>query len=301
MPNKSREHAFQKICGSDDLFNSFPDGIIVFAQNGTVRDANPAACAMYGYTRSRMTKLSAADILFGKGMFLFEQFKSELSSKVMYQNETVDHDSLGAIFNVEVRGVACGQGRTLRYFVFIRDITERKKVQETLEYMAHYDILTGLPNRVYFYNRFAHAIAYAKRDMSKIALLFLDIDGFKEVNDAHGHNIGDMVLQGVSERLQQCVRESDIVSRIGGDELAVVLTQLASRDDAEKAGAKIIESISKPFTFEDIVCTIGVSIGIVIYPDDGKETEILLKKADIAMYQVKESGKNNLRFYTPAV
>ena len=297
MSETKREQSLQTVCISEDLFSLFPDGIVVFAEDGAVFDVNPALCSIYGYTREHMLSLDAGDIIFGKGMSLFEQMKAELRTKDLYQNETVDHDSHGAVFTIEVRGIRCVKGLSARYYLFVRDITERRKVQETLEYMAHYDILTGLPNRVFFYNRFAHAIAYAKRDMSKIALLFLDIDGFKEVNDLHGHNIGDMVLQGVAERLNQCVRESDIVARIGGDEIAVVLTKLADRRDAERVGRKIIGSISEPFTFEEIVCRVGVSIGIVVYPDDGKETEILLKKADIAMYQVKDSGKNDLRFY----
>jgi len=282
---------------SSEIFDCFPDGVIIFDENGLILDANPAACTLYCYDKKTILSFTAAEIIFGKNMALFEQLKAELRFKPVYLNETVDHNGKGEIFNAEIRAVRSGIDGDTRCIVFIRDITDRKKMQETLEYMAHYDILTGLPNRVYFYNRFAHAIAYAKRDLTKIALLFLDIDGFKSVNDEHGHNVGDMVLQGISERLMQCVRESDIVARIGGDELTVVLTKINSRDDVEKIGRKIIELVSSDFRFGDISCNVGVSIGIVIYPDDGKETETLLKKADIAMYQVKDSGKNDLRFY----
>ncbi|MGL4368772.1 MAG: diguanylate cyclase domain-containing protein [Spirochaetota bacterium] len=280
------------------LFDYSPDGIIFFNEDGSIEDANEAACQIYGYSHEEFLFLSASDIVFGPSRVMFEQFKAELKGKREYLNETVDHTSSGVIFSAEVRGVQAYHGDQRYYIVFIRDITERKRVLEKLEFMAHFDILTGLPNRVYFYNRFAHAIAYAKRDHSKIALLFLDIDGFKEVNDVYGHNIGDMVLQGIADRLMQCVRESDIVARIGGDEMTVVLSKIGARDDAAKVSRKIIELLGRPFEFENISCTVGVSIGIVVYPDDGKETEVLLKKADIAMYKVKESGKNNFCFFS---
>ena len=280
------------------LFDYSPDGIIIFNEDGTVEDANVSVCTLYGIPREEILFLSASDILFGKSLVMFEQFKAELKSKDLYLNETVDHDRSGRVFSVEVRGVKSTHNGIIFYIVFLRDITERKRIYEKLEYMAHYDILTGLPNRVFFYNKLAHAVAYAKRDQSKLSLLFLDVDGFKEVNDVYGHNIGDMVLQGIADRLRLCVRESDIIARIGGDELTVVLSKIVSMNDAALVGRKIIEAISAPFEFEDVSCRVGVSVGIAMYPDDGKDTDTLLKKADIAMYHVKETGKNNFCFFS---
>ena len=230
-------------------------------------------------------------------MSMFEQFKAEVRSKGSYFNETVDHDSMGRIFSAEVNGIRMMDDGNEYFVAVVKDITERKRVIEKLEYMAHYDILTGLPNRIFFYNKFAHAIAFAKREKTRMALLFLDIDGFKEVNDIYGHNIGDMVLQSIAERLRFCIRESDIIARIGGDEMTVILSKIIEREDAALVARKIIDSINPEFRIENVSCSIGVSVGISIYPDDGKETETLLKKADIAMYQVKESGKNGFRFF----
>jgi diguanylate cyclase (GGDEF)-like protein/PAS domain S-box-containing protein len=281
----------------EDVFEHAPDGLIIFNNIGTIINANPSAVKLYKYPIEVFLKLSAADIIFGKSMIMFEQFKAELRAKGDYYNETVDHDRNGRIFSAEIRGTRIESGSAEMFIAVVRDITDRKRMMEKLEYMAHYDILTGLPNRVFFYNKLAHAIAFAKREKSQLALLFLDIDGFKEVNDIYGHNIGDMVLQSIADRLRQCVRESDIVARIGGDEMTVILSKIAHRDDAAIVARKIIEACTPEFRIESISCSIGVSIGISIYPDDGKETESLLKKADIAMYQVKESGKNSFRFF----
>jgi diguanylate cyclase (GGDEF)-like protein/PAS domain S-box-containing protein len=269
----------------------------VFSDSGAIIDVNAAAMQLYKYERNDILSKTAAEILFGKSMSMFEQFKAEVRSKGFYFNETVDHDRLGKIFIAEMSGKRMMRSDHEIFFVVVKDITERRRVVEKLEYMAHYDILTGLPNRIFFYNKFAHAIAFAKREKTQMALLFLDIDGFKEVNDIYGHNIGDMVLQNIAERLRICVRESDIIARIGGDEMTIILSKIAERADAALVAQKVIDAVSPEFTMENISCSIGVSVGISVYPEDGRETETLLKKADIAMYQVKESGKNGYRFF----
>lgn len=280
-----------------DFFQLSPDGYVIFDDKGLIIDVNTSAIRLYKYERIEFLSRSAADIIFGKSMSMFEQFKAEVRSKGSYFNETVDHDSMGRIFSAEVNGIRMMDDGNEYFVAVVKDITERKRVIEKLEYMAHYDILTGLPNRIFFYNKFAHAIAFAKREKTRMALLFLDIDGFKEVNDIYGHNIGDMVLQSIAERLRFCIRESDIIARIGGDEMTVILSKIIEREDAALVARKIIDSINPEFRIENVSCSIGVSVGISIYPDDGKETETLLKKADIAMYQVKESGKNGFRFF----
>lgn len=279
------------------FFGNFPDGLVLFDESGKLVDVNEATCRLYKYSREEMLDFAASDIIFGKNMILFEQFKAEIRTKGSYYNETVDHDKNGKIFSAEIRGISSVHEGSVCYLALVRNITERKRIHEKLEYMAHYDILTGLPNRVFFYNKLAHAIAFAKREQSMLALVFLDVDGFKEVNDIYGHNIGDMVLQGIADRLRQCVRESDIIARIGGDEMTIVLSKILQREDAAKVARKVIEALSPEFRIENISCSVGVSIGISIYPDDGRDTESLLKKADIAMYEVKESGKNNYRFF----
>jgi diguanylate cyclase (GGDEF)-like protein len=162
--------------------------------------------------------------------------------------------------------------------------------------MAHFDLLTGLPNRPLLYDRLGVALANAHRNEQPVSLFFLDLDGFKGVNDSLGHEAGDHVLKEVSSRLQHCIRESDTVARLGGDEFVLVLS---STTDPEAAGAiatKVIKALSEPIIFNGHPCSIGASIGIAIYPKDGETQDALLSKADSAMYDAKEAGKNIYRF-----
>ncbi|MCI4626673.1 MAG: diguanylate cyclase [Candidatus Magnetoovum sp. WYHC-5] len=177
----------------------------------------------------------------------------------------------------------------------------RHRVEKKLKSLAHYDTLTGLPNRTLFFERLNQSILYSRRDNTSFALMFLDLDGFKYVNDTMGHSIGDILLQEVAKRLTECVRESDTVARFGGDEFVLILRDIARPEDAAFIAKKMIITIGKPFRIRDFNCSIGVSIGISVFPYDGKEADILLKKADSSMYRVKELGKNHFRFFSEPV
>lgn len=163
--------------------------------------------------------------------------------------------------------------------------------------LAYHDMLTGLPNRQLFYDRLNVALAQAYRNLTQIALMFLDLDGFKAVNDTLGHDVGDILLKEVSERLKQCVRETDTVARLGGDEFTVILTDINSSDNAADVAEKILKIVREPFHISGHEVNIGVSIGISLYPSDGSTTTELVKTADVAMYRAKESGKNCYFFY----
>ena len=178
-----------------------------------------------------------------------------------------------------------------------RDITERKLAAARIQHLAHHDSLTELPNRVLFQERLRHALAQAKRSGWRLALMFLDLDRFKDINDTLGHHVGDLLLKAVAKRLKRCLRETDTVARLGGDEFAVILTNL---DDAEGAGRvadTIIASISDPFGLEDHEVTTSTSIGITMYPGDADDADQLLKNADLAMFRSKAEGRNNYHFY----
>jgi len=171
---------------------------------------------------------------------------------------------------------------------------ERKEAEEKLKFLSLYDYLTKLPNRVLFYDRMKQEIAYAKREQKKFALMFLDLDDFKEVNDKFGHDIGDQLLQGVAKRFRKLLRKTDTICRLGGDEFIILLPRLTQpRENAVDVALKIFSSLSELFLIKGNQIHITTSIGIALYPDDGDEEEVLIKSADKAMYLAKEEGPNN--------
>ena len=179
------------------------------------------------------------------------------------------------------------------------DLTKEKQAEEQLQHLAHYDALTGLPNRTLFSDRLQQALATAKRSDAHMALLLLDLDKFKPVNDTLGHAVGDLLLIEVGKRLQACVRESDTVSRLGGDEFVVLLPTLEAEPDAMRVAEKIRNALSQPFVLADHHIGISASIGVAVYPQHGSDERTLTKNADTAMYAAKNAGHNNARLYQP--
>jgi diguanylate cyclase (GGDEF)-like protein len=184
------------------------------------------------------------------------------------------------------------------YLAIFSDITLRKREERELYDLATHDALTGLPNRYFFSERFRHAMVRAKRAASLVALLYLDLDGFKPVNDALGHRCGDRLLQAVSRRLKRSVREVDTVARLGGDEFAVILEQLSRPRDAATTAKKLLHALARPYQLEGHRAKLTASIGITIYPIDGGDVETLLKRADGAMYRAKTERRNDYRFWS---
>ena len=205
----------------------------------------------------------------------------------------------GTIFPMDLAISEVKLGDTHLFTGMLRDISEQKLAQQQIEHLAHYDALTNLPNRTLFYDRLGQSIMIAKRNKRSIALMYIDLDGFKQVNDIMGHHGGDLLLVEVAKRLRLCVRESDTLARLGGDEFTVILNDTHEREDIEMLAKKIIVSISHPFKLEGQSVNIGVSIGIARYPDEASTTGTLLIVADKAMYAAKASGKNSYRFGTP--
>jgi diguanylate cyclase (GGDEF)-like protein/PAS domain S-box-containing protein len=190
-------------------------------------------------------------------------------------------------------------GQTAGSVLVFRDITRTRALAEQIAHLAEHDSLTGLPNRLLLNDRLNHAIAAASRNAGLMAVLFLDLDGFKHINDSLGHSTGDKLLQSVAERLQHCVRTPDTVSRQGGDEFVVLLTDIRHAEDAAVTARRILKSVMEPQIVESSELHVTASIGISIYPNDGVNAETLLKNADAAMYQAKESGRHSYRFFTP--
>ena len=170
--------------------------------------------------------------------------------------------------------------------------------EEKLRVQANYDSLTTLPNRTLFMDRLSHALSRGRRDRSQVAVLFLDLDRFKKVNDTLGHNAGDKLLQQAARRLTDCVRETDTVARLGGDEFTVILPDLHNTHNTELVARKMLQCLAEPFVIDGAEMLVTGSLGITVFPDDGEDAETLLKNADTAMYKSKEDGRNTFRFFT---
>jgi len=182
-------------------------------------------------------------------------------------------------------------GEIVNYVAVFSDITDTKRESERIRHLASHDALTHLPNRLLLHDRLDQALAQGARNQTLIAVLLLDLDGFKEVNDQLGHLVGDRLLQLVAERLSRCVRDSDTVARLGGDEFVILLPEVGSIEAVEKLAAKLLSAMAEPFSLDNRAASIGVSIGIAVYPDDGASAEALLGAADGAMYGAKRQGK----------
>ena len=203
---------------------------------------------------------------------------------------------------LEISTVRDAYGQRTHYVGVMADITDRKRAEQELRYLANYDTLTGLPNRTLLGERLAHAVIRARRTAHKVAVLFLDLDRFKHVNDSMGHATGDRVLKAVGERLRANVRETATVARLGGDEFTVVLEDVQHIDDAQKVASELLEVFTTPLPLDGGQhVVISPSIGISLYPDHAQVPTDLLKYADTAMYQAKEEGRNVFRVYTPAM
>jgi diguanylate cyclase (GGDEF)-like protein/PAS domain S-box-containing protein len=199
---------------------------------------------------------------------------------------------------VNIHTIKNSVGEIINYFAMAADLTQRKEAEERIQYLAYYDALTGLPNRILLRDRLQQAISNAKRTQTQVGVMFLDLNRFKSVNDSLGHIAGDLLLQEAASRLRAVVRESDTVARMGGDEFVIALSDGKQPEDALAVGKRIHNSLDAPFPIEGHAITISTSIGISLYPGDGKDADELLKNADVAMYDCKRNGPAKYRFFT---
>ena len=202
---------------------------------------------------------------------------------------------------VYIHAIKDAQGKITNYAATLFDITLFKQNEQRLEHMAHYDILTNLPNRSLMYDRLNQAIRIAKRYRNAVGVMLLDVDRFKEVNDTLGHHIGDQLLVQAATRLIGCVRETDTVARMGGDEFLAILPEIGSASNAVHVAQKFLEALSTPFKLEEHEVFVSGSVGITMYPNDSQDVHTLVKNADTAMYHAKAQGKNNFKFFTEEI
>ncbi len=223
----------------------------------------------------------------------YRAVQNAIASGKVWQGTLTGRRKDGSLYQQEatISPVRNARGEITHYVAVKRDITERLQSQARIWHLAHHDALTDLPNRVLFQDRLQQAVAHARRTGLLVGILFIDLDNFKDVNDAFGHEFGDHLLKAVTERLRRCTRESDTVARLGGDEFAVIQTDLERSESAAKLAEKILENLSAPFALEDQEIHMSASIGVTICPLDQDEPHQLVKNADMAMYRAKNTGR----------
>lgn len=281
------------------ILESISEGIIVTDTNDIIVSTNPAFTAITGYSEEeavgkRPSQLLSPDIDPAR----IENMWAVLRQTGQWRGELVSRRKNGEVYYEElsISAVKDESGVVTHYVGVQKDITERKKLEKQIQFMAYHDALTGLPNRIFFTDRLKQAIAAAKRNGQRLAVLFLDLDRFKFINDTLGHSIGDTLLKQAADRLAQCVRESDTVSRLGGDEFIILLYPIDGPAGAAKVAEKILAAFADPFELEGKAYTLSPSIGISLFPDDGDQVDRLIRHADTAMYQAKEK-RNAYQFF----
>jgi diguanylate cyclase (GGDEF)-like protein/PAS domain S-box-containing protein len=280
------------------------NAIVITDFHGTIMWVNRAFTTMTGYSKEEILGKNPRILKSGEQPeSYYAELWSTISSGKVWKGEIVNRRKDGTTYAEEMTITSVSLedigNPTNTYFIAIKqDITQRKAAEKQVQFLAYYDALTGLPNRTLLQDRLTKALASARRRKDKVALLFLDLDGFKDINDSLGHSVGDIVLKEVAERLKKWAREQDTVARVGGDEFLIVLTAVKDISDAAVAAERLMDAITAEFVVQGHFLGISCSIGISIFAEHGRDGETLIKNADAAMYCAKESGRNNFRFFT---
>ena len=305
--NRERQRAEEALRKEEARIRRLVDaniiGVIFGDVHGAIHEANDAFLQLSGYSPQdlRSGALRWDDMTPSEYRVADEQALEELQKTGTcppYEKEFIRKD--GHRIPVLV-GAALIEGSHNQGVSFVLDLSARKQAEEQIRYMAHHDALTGLPNRVLLQDRMEQAIAYARRNQGRVAVLFIDLDYFKNINDSLGHHIGDALLQMTAARLQKCLREGDSLAKLGGDEFVLCLPLLNDGSNAARIAQKVIDTLSQPFRVEGNELHINASIGISLYPDDGTDVKTLMRTADTAMNHAKERGRGNFQFFTEAL
>lgn len=285
---------------ADTVFRTAVDAILVTDADGLIKSVNPAFSAITGYDKAEVIGQSVRML---NSHHHDEGFYTEMALDIQqtgkWSGEIWQHRKTGEVFPtwITMAGVRNNEGSILEYVMMFNDITQRKQAEQEIFFRANYDPLTGLPNRSLLQERLEQALRQGRRYQRRMALMFLDLDRFKQVNDTLGHSVGDSLLCQTADRLKACLRETDTVARYSGDEFAIVLLDIVRETDVHALADKIITRLADKFHIHDNLVRIGASIGIALFPDHGEDTATLLRHADLAMYQAKASGRNTFRLY----
>ena len=285
------------------LLQALPAAVIGTDRHGVVQYLNPRALALGGVLPEQGVGASVSQLL----PLFHDGAPVDVARQVhdCVTQQEVQEMSRGAVLLRELDGkridvhFSCAPLARDGAVLLLHDVSARRRAEQQLEFIAHHDGLTGLPNRLHFQIRFEHGIAYARRHQALLAVLFIDIDRFKAINDGLGHDVGDQVLAEFARRVQQCVRKVDTVARQGGDEFIVLLTELHDAHDAERVAEKIIAAIAAPFVIGQYSLSVAASVGMALYPDDDDDVDGLIEKADLAMYAAKRRAPGSCLRYAP--
>ena len=287
---------------AEKVFETVDAAVLVTDANNRIIRVNPAFTDITGYTPEEAMGKSPAMLSSGAhAPEFYKEMWQQLKSDGSWQGEIYNRHKNGEFYTewLSINEVRDVDGSLLHYVALFSDISERKAVEAHMHNLAHYDTLTGLPNRTLLSDRLQQAIAGAKREKSHMGLMFIDLDKFKPVNDTLGHHVGDLLLKDVAKRMLDCLRESDSAARIGGDEFVVLLPYVETEEDAVAVAEKIRLALNQPFELLGNKIEISSSIGVSVYPEHGNEERVLLRNADTAMYYAKESGRNVVKLYKP--
>ena len=300
-----RKHAEEALRESEARFRAMAehsaDWIWAMDTHGKHTYSNQRGVGSLGYTADEFLALDPSSLVHPDDLPLFlETFENAVAARQGWQNIVLrwrHRNGSYRIFESNASALFDEAGQLIGFQGVDRDITDRKQAEARIEFLAHHDALTGLPNRVLLRDRFEHALAMSERSRTKVAMLFLDLDNFKVVNDTLGHASGDQLLLEVVTRLSHCTRESDTISRQGGDEFILLLNDIPDQETVERIASEILERLAEPVEINGHVLNASGSIGVVIYPEDGRDFDGLLQKADTAMYNAKNAGRNTYRFF----
>lgn len=287
-----------------NVFAHSGEALMVTDEHNRILTVNPAFTRLTGYPLAEIEGRNPSLLASGyTPQDTYSSLWSTLAESGFWQGELWDRHRDGGIYPkwAAISVIRDEAGKVTHHIASFTDISERKAAEERIAHLAHHDTLTGLLNRYSLENRLVQALLGARRDGRKLAVLFIDMDRFKVINDTLGHHIGDLLLIQVAQRLHATVRESDIVARLGGDEFVVVLTGLENTRDVTSVTAKILTSLGQPYPAETHTLHSTPSIGVSIFPADGEDAETLMKNADTAMYHAKEQGRNNVQYFTAAL
>ncbi len=294
-----RRHAEEQLRLAAKVFDRSGEAIVITEPDSTIITVNEAFTRITGYTIDDAVGRPVSLLRSGRQTKEFYQgMWSALKEHGYWQGEILNRRKNGEIYPewLTINAVYDDDGRVLNYIAIFSDITNIKNSQRRMEYLATHDDLTGLCSRPLFMDRLKHALAQAQRTKQRLAVIFIDLDNFKTINDTLGHDIGDELLKEAAQRLHQCVRDSDTLARMGGDEFTVILHPVESTE-IEVIGQRILEYLSASFHLRGKSLFISASVGISVFPEDGQDSETLIKHADTAMYRAKEEGKNRLQFF----